>query len=58
MLYDEIFIDLNNIIVKKTKEEILLEAKQLRRKRKLLEIIENQEKEKSNENNENESEDL
>lgn len=58
MLNDEIFIDLNNILVKKTKEEILLEAKQLRRKRKLLEIIQNQEKEKRDENNENEGEDL
>jgi hypothetical protein len=45
ILNDRIFIDNNNILVRKTLEEILLEAKKLLRKEKLRKIFESQEKE-------------
>lgn len=45
MLYDKIFINLDNILCKKTKEEILSESKMYIRKQKLLKILENQENE-------------
>ena len=40
-----LFIDRNNIISKKPKEEIIADAKKLLRKQKLLEILKNQENE-------------
>lgn len=45
ILNDLIFIDNNNILTRKTLEEIMLESKQQIRKEKLKQIIENQEKE-------------
>ena len=45
ILSDVIYIDMNNILVKKTKEEILIESKALLRREKLKKIMENQEKE-------------
>lgn len=51
ILYDKIFIDLDNILCKKTKEEILSDSIMYVRKQKLLKILESQE----DESQENES---
>jgi hypothetical protein len=51
MLNEILFIDMNNILSYKTKEDILIESKKLKRKeklRKILENLENQEKENKN----------
>lgn len=49
MLYDQVFVDIDNILTKKTEEEILLESKKYYikylRLEKLKEIFENNEKE-------------
>ena len=45
ILNDRIFIDNNNILVKKTLEEIMFESTQLLRREKLRKIMESQERE-------------
>ena len=45
ILKDTIYIDIDNIIVRKTEQEILMDSKRYVRRRKLMEILENQEKE-------------
>lgn len=45
ILYDTLFIDMNNILTKKSEEELKIDAKKLKRKLKLQEIFENNESE-------------
>lgn len=45
ILSDELFIDSNNILTKKSEEELKIDAKRLKRKLKLQEIFENNESE-------------
>lgn len=48
---DYFFIDMNNILVRKSKDELLFDAKKYKRKIKLEQLLENQEKE--NQENQN-----
>ena len=50
ILYDRIFIDNNNILVRKTLEEIMSESKKLLRKEKLRQILLSQQEENTDNN--------
>jgi hypothetical protein len=48
ILIEKCYVDINGVLVKKTKNEILSESKKLLRRQKLLEIIESQKQENKN----------